>query len=91
MWVAGHCLGKKSAESKRLKFEQWSIVLVALLVLHAGCGGGSLGSGSPAATLSANSLSFPDQAPGGAEPSPSRDRYKFWNRSIKYHQHHGDR
>ena len=69
MWVAGDCPGKKSAESKRSKFEQWSIVLAALLVLQAGCGGGSMSSGSTAVTLSTNSLSFPDEAPGGASPA----------------------
>jgi hypothetical protein len=69
MSVAGDCPGKKSTESKRLKFEQWNIVLVALLALQAGCGGGSMGSGLPAVTLSANSLSFPNEAPGGASPA----------------------
>jgi Protein of unknown function (DUF1573) len=69
MWVAGDCPGKKNEESKRLKFEHGSLLLVALLVLQAGCGGGSIGSGSPAVIFSANSLSFPDEAPGGVSPA----------------------
>jgi hypothetical protein len=69
MWLAGDCPSKKGTESKRLKFERWSLVLVALLFIQIGCGGGSMGSGSFAMTLSANSLSFPYEAPGGASPA----------------------
>jgi hypothetical protein len=69
MWFPEGYPGKTSTKSKRLKFVQWSIVLVALLALQPGCGGGSMESGLPAVTLSANSLSFPNEAPGGASPA----------------------
>jgi len=44
-------------------------VLVLLFALLAGCGGGSMSSGSPAVSLSTNSLTFPDEAPGAASPA----------------------
>jgi hypothetical protein len=53
--------------SKRFQFTQ-SLVLMLLPALLTGCGGGSMPSGSPAVTLSTSSLSFPDEAPGGASP-----------------------
>ena len=54
--------------SKRLQFTR-SLVLMLLPALLTGCGGGSMSSGSPAMILSTNSLSFPDEAPGGASPA----------------------
>jgi len=57
----------------RLSSHKSGLVVISLLVTLtlAGCGGGSM-TGQPAApavTLSANSLSFPDEAPGGASPA----------------------
>src|SRR5712692_9762561 len=68
MLVAGDGQWKRSIGSKRLQFTQ-GLVLVLLPALLTGCGGGSMSSGSPAVTLSTNSLSFPDEAPGGASPA----------------------
>src|SRR6266567_151590 len=68
MQIAGDGHWKRSIASKRLQFTQ-SLVLVLLPALLTGCGGGSMGPGSPAVTLSTNSLSFPDEAPGGASPA----------------------
>ena len=68
MQIAGDGHWKRSIASKRLQFKQ-SLVLVLLPALLTGCGGGSIGPGSPAVTLSTNSLSFPDEAPGGASPA----------------------
>ena len=57
----------------RLSRYESGLVVISLLVTLtlAGCGGGSM-TGQPAApavSLSANSLSFPDEAPGGASPA----------------------
>jgi len=68
MQIAGDGHWKRSIASKRLQFTQ-SLVLMLLPALLTGCGGGSMGPGSPAVTLSTNSLSFPDEAPGGASPA----------------------
>lgn len=43
--------------------------LVLLLATLAGCGGGSMSPGSPAVSLSPNTLTFPDESPGSASPS----------------------
>jgi len=68
MQIAGDGHWKRSIASKRLQFTQ-SLVLMLLPALLTGCGGGSMGPGSPAVNLSTNSLSFPDEAPGGASPA----------------------
>jgi len=68
MLVAGDGQRKRSIGFKPLQFTQ-SLVLVLLPALLTGCGGGSMPSGSPAVTLSTNSLSFPDETPGGASPA----------------------
>src|SRR5258708_3361097 len=65
MLVAGDGQRKRSIGSKGLQFTQ-SLVLMLLPALLTGCGGGSIPSGSPVVTLSGNSLSFPNEAPGGA-------------------------
>ena len=44
-----------------------ALSLCGVLVLSA-CGGGSMSPGTPAVSLSASSLSFPDEAPGSASP-----------------------
>ena len=66
MQAEGDCLAGRSAESKWLSFVLRSPVLVSLLALLSGCGGRSIGVASPALTLSPNSLSFPNEAPGAA-------------------------
>ena len=48
-----------------LRFNQ-KLVVVLLLLPLAGCGGGSMSRGSPAVTLSASSVTFPDQVVGAA-------------------------
>lgn len=50
-----------------LRFKQ-KLVVVLLLPL-AGCGGGSMSPGSPAVTLSASSVAFPDEVVGAASPA----------------------
>jgi hypothetical protein len=46
------------------------VVVVLVTVVLSGCGGGPrMQPGSPAVTLSPNSLSFPDETPGGASPA----------------------
>ena len=45
------------------------VILVCGILVLSACGGGSISAGAPAVTLSANSLSFPDEAPGGASPA----------------------
>lgn len=68
MLIAGDGQWKRRILSKRLQLTQ-RLVLMLLPVLLTGCGGGSMSSGSPAMTLSTNSLSFPDETPGGASPA----------------------
>ena len=45
------------------------LIAAALMLTFNACGGGSMSPKVPAVTLSANSLSFPDEAPGGASPA----------------------
>ena len=68
MLIAGDRQWKRSIASKSSPFKQ-GLVLILLPALLTGCGGGSMSSGSPAVTLSTNSLSFPDEAPGGVSPA----------------------
>lgn len=51
-----------------LRFE-CRFALMLLLATLAGCGGGSMSPGSPAVSLSSNTLTFPDESPGSASPS----------------------
>ena len=68
MLVAEDGPGKRSIRTKDLRFSQ-SLSLLLLLVLITGCGGGSMSPGSPAVTLSANSITFPDEVVGAASPA----------------------
>ena len=63
IWDEGKTMTLKVKSA--LRFKQ-KLVVVVLLLPFAGCGGGSMSPGSPAVTLSASSVTFPDQVVGTA-------------------------
>jgi hypothetical protein len=69
-----------SSQLNRSSNSQWpggqNVVLVVLLALLAGCGGGSMASGSPAVSLSTNSLTFPDETPRAAQRPAHKKAHK---------------